>query len=387
VASFANMLGGWLLLGVNNDGTVVRGEQGNPIGYRPPGRADLQDHIRQLLGPQVDPLPPFAAVTVEYDGAPIGVVRVAESSDTPHVTSKGVIYQRTPGGKEPVTEARDILALARRGENARRDAEKVRLFLPLIEFAMDSPEQLVYDTYQPPGFVVPPVRQGHKYDDDDLLSPEVLPDIPPPPPILEWIVRAAPYTVTGAFADRALSGASAELANQEVISLFSDEAGVAAPATAVEPLARGLRCWGAQVGSRRQADLAIDAGGAIAVRYAWRSNAGTLTLSTLPDDVLCALVRVVADVLAGLDGYGRAAVALQVRHADQLFLGWKQQHARVKPESLIDGWQLHIGGELAIPADDADVRELADRWTREFARAAGLPIWEPQPKAPQPDTP
>jgi hypothetical protein len=48
---------------------------------------------------------------------------------------------------------------------------------------------------------------------------------------------------------------------------------------------------------------------------------------------------------------------------------------------------LLIGGDLAIPANDDDVRELADRWVRELARAARLPLWEPQPEiASEPDT-
>jgi predicted HTH transcriptional regulator len=111
VASFANMLGGWLLIGVDDSRNIV--------GYERPGTVDLQDYIRDLLRSQVDPLPPFAAVTMRVDEQPIGVVSVAESSDTPHVTSDGVIYVRNPGGKERVTGHRDIVAMARRGDLAR----------------------------------------------------------------------------------------------------------------------------------------------------------------------------------------------------------------------------------------------------------------------------
>jgi predicted HTH transcriptional regulator len=107
IASFANMLGGWLLIGVTNDRKIV--------GYEPPGTVDLQDYVRDVLRSQVDPIPPFAAEMLPADGHMIGVVRVPESSDQPHVTREGVVYQRTQGGKEPVKEARDIIALARRG--------------------------------------------------------------------------------------------------------------------------------------------------------------------------------------------------------------------------------------------------------------------------------
>ena len=39
--------------------------------------------------------------------------------------------------------------------------------------------------------------------------------------------------------------------------------------------------------------------------------------------------------------------------------------------------ELFIGGELPIPAEPDDINDLAQRWAREFGRAAGLPHWEP----------
>jgi hypothetical protein len=46
--------------------------------------------------------------------------------------------------------------------------------------------------------------------------------------------------------------------------------------------------------------------------------------------------------------------------------------------NLIDGHRLQIGGDLALPATDEDIQRLGDRWTRELARAAGIPMWEPE---------
>jgi hypothetical protein len=343
IASFANMLGGWLLIGVDDSGKVV--------GYRPPGRVDLQDYIRQLLGAQVDPLPPFAAVRVRAGRHMIGVVHVAESSDTPHITRDGVIYVRNPGGKQRVTDHRDVLEMARRGERARYEAERVRLHLPLIEQAMTTPTGIFAG------------QQRFTLEDHA-------------PPLIEWIVRASPYTVAGAFPDRALSAVAAELARTNVRSLYAP---LPEPAVHVEARARGLYCQGAQMGGRRHADLAVDAGGAVAVRTAWRSRRGTLVLKDLPADVLCALIRAAADVLAGLDGYGRAAIGLEIRHAEELTMSWDSDTGRVPPESLIDGTRLEMGGDLAIPAAAEDITEVADRWVRELARAAQLPLWEPAP--------
>ena len=51
VAAFANSGGGWVLLGVRNDGTIN--------GFLVPGRAEPQDWLRDKLRNAVDPLPPF----------------------------------------------------------------------------------------------------------------------------------------------------------------------------------------------------------------------------------------------------------------------------------------------------------------------------------------
>src|SRR5947208_507639 len=49
--SFANTLGGWILLGVDDDGTVH--------GWEKDEQLDLQSHLGNLLRSEVDPLPPF----------------------------------------------------------------------------------------------------------------------------------------------------------------------------------------------------------------------------------------------------------------------------------------------------------------------------------------
>src|SRR5260221_8264615 len=59
VASFANTLGGWLLLGIQDDGKIV--------GWTPPPKSDLQSHVGNLLRNQLDPVPPYLADTQEID--------------------------------------------------------------------------------------------------------------------------------------------------------------------------------------------------------------------------------------------------------------------------------------------------------------------------------
>ena len=354
VASFANMLGGWLLLGVDDDGNVV--------GYEPPGTADLQDHIRDLLRAQVDPLPPFGALSVSVREHTIGVVHVVESSDQPHITSEGVIYRRNPGGKERVTNASDIIAMAQRGDNARERAA-LRRWLPLIRNAMGTP--------------------AHIYGDD--------PNVDTQPPLLEWIVHATPYTVTGTFADRALTKHAAELARAKVTAL-SPEAGVSGGelGLSLEGRARGVYCEGRRRYKPQHTDMAIDAGGVIAARVAHRRSDDTITVGGIADGWLRPLITAVADVLRELDGYGRADVGLEVRGTDGLRVYWsRHESGGPRGESGVvlreeEAHDLHLDGELVIPATVEDVNELVDRWKRELARAARLEAWEPAPVPPAP---
>src|SRR5712671_6040263 len=122
VGSFANTLGGILILGIDDDGNVV--------GFEPPGRADLADWVRERLRAELDPIPPFVADVFEYEGKSVGLVKVAESFDTPHITAAGAVYVRVPAGKQPIADHRTLLELSRRGEQAEREARN-RLDIPL----------------------------------------------------------------------------------------------------------------------------------------------------------------------------------------------------------------------------------------------------------------
>jgi Putative DNA-binding domain len=367
VASFANMLAGWLLIGVTDDRKVV--------GYDPPGTVDLQDYVRDLLRAQVDPIPPFAAEMLPAEGRMIGVVRVPESSDQPHVTREGIVYRRTHGGKEPVKEARDIIAMARRGERA-RDAAAQRRHLPLIANAMQSPGSVL----------------------GDELSLEH------PLPLLEWIVYATPYTVTGTFADRALSQAIVDSANSSIRDLVQQTASAtdthaAVTGTAslpigarVEPRARGMYCFAGRKYLRQHTDLAIDAGGVVAARVAYRHDPrDEIVLDGIAENRLRPLVVAVARLLRELDGYGRADVGLEVRGTHEV-RGTDEMRAYWTADGQADrqfgvfrhddpSSHLWIGGDLTIPAAPDDITELVERWKRELARAAQLPAWEPGPGA------
>lgn len=115
VASFANTIGGWVLLGVDDDGSV--------IGYDPGDRVDVQSYLADRLRKEVDPLPPFVADRREIDGRIVIPVRVFESADSPHVVrGTGAVYVRTSKGKEPVDSHHTLMALAVRGRDAESEA-------------------------------------------------------------------------------------------------------------------------------------------------------------------------------------------------------------------------------------------------------------------------
>lgn len=112
VAAFANTHGGWILLGVDDAGAIV--------GWRPPGRAQIHDHLReQLRG--VDPMPAFTAELVDTVDGPVGVLHVPESAIKPHVVrERGVVYEREPGGNRPIDSQAKLLALAPRPARRRQ---------------------------------------------------------------------------------------------------------------------------------------------------------------------------------------------------------------------------------------------------------------------------
>jgi hypothetical protein len=171
LASFANTLGGFVLLGVDDDGSIS--------GWEPPGRTDVQTYIASLARAQSDPLPPFVAGMRELDGKPIGVVRVFESADTPHIVrGTGAIYLRSSGSKEPVAadDHRLVLELARRGRDAEVEAGRRLAQTPAVARLLSTPDSGIEREYEG----------------------------------AEVIARVAPLTVTPALSDWPLTRVAAE---------------------------------------------------------------------------------------------------------------------------------------------------------------------------------
>jgi Putative DNA-binding domain len=332
VAAFANRLGGWLLIGVTNTSEVVGCTEVNT------SRVEIQDWLRHKLREDVDPLPPFAAEWHEHEGKVIGVVNVAESSDTPHVVkSTGSIYVREPGGKRPiapVTDQRMLVELARRGEEARGRAEQR------------------------------PSRSPHLWATMEPITE--LPDVEQH--TMEMLVISAPLTVPPGFADRALSGPMQRLCEPLVDSLFTNSAPRDGPFTTRAEMrtAQNAFTMEARRGPLPEAtSVGIDASGVVAARRV--IEASTLALDELEEDTFPKLIRAVNEPLINAGALGRALCHLCLR-------GVKGQ--LVRGGGRFEENEVHVGRDLAIPCTDEEVRELARSWVRALTRASGE--WQPE---------
>lgn len=342
VSSMANTLGGWVLLGVRDD------EEGFPSeveGWKPKGRASSQDYIRDLLQGCVDPVPPFAAKTVElHDGKTVGVIRVAESVDVPHIVApSGSVWTRGQGGKEPVTSHRDLMALTERGQQARASADGRLNGLPLVETTIAA-------TFNLPTTGIYP------------CDPRTA------------VVRIAPIIVPETFADAALSRATVARAEDEIQRALGSTGDRVA--THVEPFARGVRCTGIQGRGPSPLytgfDLVLDAGGVAAGRFAWQPlDEGHQDGTTLIKYVRT-ITRAAASLLAACGALGRCLIRFDYLAADDPSIDFGPQIGTGKRRTA----QSIITEQLDLPIDDEELGRIEGRIRRELARECSLAQWE-----------
>jgi hypothetical protein len=94
----------------------------------------LVDAIRARLRGEIDPLPAFEARVIQHADAPVAVVRVYESSDTPHVVLRsGAVFVREPA------ETRNAADPKRSGGGSRAErayqATRIRSRQQILELA------------------------------------------------------------------------------------------------------------------------------------------------------------------------------------------------------------------------------------------------------------
>jgi hypothetical protein len=336
----ANTLGGWILLGVADNGSVR--------GWVKPDRLDLQSHLGSVIGAQVDPLPPFVADMRQVDGKPIAVIRVFASADVPHIVrGTGAVYVRSSKGKEPVDDHRTLLELARRGEEAEARARRRLVELPAVGYALRSPD------WRPPGVVFA--------DEVDV----------------RYIARAAPLTVTPALSEWPLTRRAADslvaMADMLLPPAQPGRMPFAREAPAITPFARGAVVTAAkQTGLDRpdSVTLVADSGGVLGVAVA-RGVYGerpVVLLQAMLENELKPLASAISELLRQAEAYGRVAVDLWMLLPSSTNI--REQELESIPR------ELHVARELTVPAEAGEIDGLALSWHRELQRAIGIVKFE-----------
>jgi hypothetical protein len=355
VASFANTMGGWLLLGVKDDRTI-------DDGYVIDEQLDLQSHLAAVLRKEIDPLPPFVAEMFEHDGKPVGVMRIFESADAPHIVrGTGAVYVRSSKGKEPVDDHRTLLAIAQKGEQAEARARELMSTLPAVA-------RLLGPTAEPTEIV--------------------------------FSARAAPVTMNPAASDWVLTRAGADAVTASVETLLP---GPPAPSHS-NMLSLGgrqgpdLLPFGRAIAARiqqhwvlhgfRTATVIADSGGVFGAQFQQGPAARhkdekdepvehTVLLNAILDSELRPLARCLADLLKSAEVYGRALFDLAVALPPTTTV-YEAGMGKPPPDPLF------TSGQLTIPADDDEVYELAEYWHRELQRQLGVVKFEGEPETARP---
>jgi hypothetical protein len=349
VGSFANTLGGWVLVGVRD---------GKPIpDWQPPG-GGFVDAVRQRLEGQVDPLPSFAADVLKIGTSTIGVVRVYESTDTPHILlSDGSVVVR-----EPAQDAK----LRKRGQY---EATPIRSHYELAQL----------------------MQRGRIAEEmaTRRLDPERL-------PFLEnslqfhgpaLILRASPLNLSSRWREWAVSEPGVEAMRRLVEASAKNEVEVGVPTphptgVSVSTQDRVWMKWETH-GYRSFRGIrtaVLDGGGAIGLRlgYEIREDSGnTYDWKQLSNDgqleaLLRPLVNALVDTLSDAEQLGRYAVHLTWMQMGELF--------RVEPKNAGEGsppGYLPGSGSLTVDGlgEDSEREDLIRQWSEELLRATGLGVW------------
>lgn len=368
VASFANTLGGWVLIGVKDGG--------KPISDWTPPSGGFVDCVRQRLEGQVDPVPSIAADVLPIGDDRIGVVRVYESADTPHVlVADGSIVVREPAqdaklrklGRYEATPIRshiELAQLAQRGQEAERAAlerfEKDRL--PLLENSLQFHWYLGATQQR----VVTPRLKGE--------GPAI-------------VIRAAPLNMSSRWQEWSVSQLAVDALAELVEDVLDGDVEVDEPTPHPSGIvvtarqATGER-W-TQGGHRyitRVATVAADAGGAIGLRLGFSIQEGDGNLRDshkLADggeleEIIGPLVQKLASTLAGAEHLGRFAMHV-IWFAFGTLFQIEPKTEQGRPVSPLPG-----GGTLTIDglSDTTEQDDLVRRWSEELLRSAGIAVWQ-----------
>ncbi|MDP8908130.1 MAG: ATP-binding protein [Chloroflexota bacterium] len=353
VCSFANTLGGWVLIGV----TDSKPNEGTEDGWEPVAANKLTDRVREALKDnRVDPIPPFAATVKAYGAAQarIGIVRVYESSDAPHVMSNGQVFVRS------VAEDSDRRRIYRAG-----GVETQSVLLSLVERGrrgVAEAKQRIEGPF-PPDFAPRAVGMKSELGGLRVDGPRI-------------ILRAVPVT-TSTFADWAVSpaGKAALLGSVRKLAGVPDGVHPELTTDAVGLAATQRTLGGAPTGGVTPevgaVAVALDAAGVVGASRSFGVQTPRLApldwpLSQLAERVIIPLLTCVVSLLEASESFGRSVLQLDVGYiADAVQIVAEDGARRGVPS-------LSLGGTLTLPIAHGEIEQLATRWAQDLGRSAGL---------------
>lgn len=339
VASMANMLGGWILFGVDDNTRALEALQ-------LPKGIDIQSHVGNLLRKSVDPVPPFLAEVLEVDKTTVGFLRVFPASVPVLVTGSGAVYTRDDGGKRPISDHLSLLDLAHRGREAEEEAQQ-------------RPDQNV--------LTVDALGLGRF---DNRLNTHMRVTVRAAPltvgsQVAEWPISSGPQTCV-AVAQELASTMGAQRPRREDLRPF----GRAAVAAVVPE-----RDGGIFESDGYEVIAAADCAGVFGVLVVW-PVVNVVKVAELREMYIRPAIDAVAKLLREAEALGDAVFDLHLlprRAVSLMSESGQYQHHQLAEVT-------HCGtAVLSIPADATDCAKLAARWEREVARSTGISAWEPIP--------
>jgi hypothetical protein len=312
--------------------------------------------LADVLRKEIDPLPAFVAEMFEHNGKPVGVMRIFESADAPHIVrGTGAVYVRSSKGKEPVNDHRTLLAIAQKGEQAEALASERMRTLPSVAEALTTGEE----------------------DLEIVFTARAAP-VTMNPAASDWVLTRAGEHAVVESADRLLPGppppqpGSLQIGRRE--------------GPVVLPFGRAVSATVRQSGLFQEARTAVvvaDSGGVFAAQLRTGPESApqqredvehSFLVDAIFESDLRPLARCFADLLASGEVYGRALLNLTIAMPPATSI---YQARRMTPPTE----PLFSSGELTIPADQDEVDALAEYWDRELHRQLGVARYEGEPRA------
>ncbi len=310
-------------------------------------------------------------------GRRIGVVRVYESTDTPHISIRsGAVYVREVAGD------RDTAAPGKAGSSRHRErayqAVQIRSREQLLELAERGKAAVervghLLDAPQP----LPLIADHLPLSLEPIPAGGMQPEYDATPAI---VVRLAPLTLSPRFRGWATTAdcSSALLAGGEQLSgraglspewVEPDPSGAAVTVPVSDS---GVHTDGAGLALSASAHLALDGAGVAGAAFSLSPPDDARRRSWLQLDQLVDLIEAptaaAADLLCGAEFLGRARCQVDLLQIPRVFF-LNQAGEKGRP------W-VPTSSDLPLPAESAQIRTMARRAANALWRSAGVGAWD-----------